>query len=172
MHAIIPAIVIGLAPPAERNPRVKDFELITSWLLGKDTMGVFPRGGFADKRWLIEAKDAVIYTDVYGAKIPKGFRAVPYDFLGTRLSAVRSGSKGVSPAVIIAKSVAKNSNEGPSIRRLRKLQNARIPKKPLKNVRYYYVEVAIGNLAHHWMKIAIGTRDGKRVVKFLWAQVS
>jgi hypothetical protein len=42
----------------------------------------------------------------------------------------------------------------------------------MKNERYYYVEVAIGNLAWHWMKIAVGESEGEIKAQILWRKTS
>jgi hypothetical protein len=141
-------------------------QLITLWLLGKNDRKAFAEK-FGDSKWLTEAKDPVLYSDVGGLKPPGGLRAVPYDFAQARMRRLRSGARA-GPVVLVTRSVAEEpAEEGvPRIQRERRAGDAR------KDVRYYYVEVGIGNQAWHWMKVAVGERDGKLRAEILWRKVS
>jgi hypothetical protein len=138
-----------------------DVKLIAAWLLGKDSQGAFAKE-FGDSKLLSDAKDLVAYSDVPQVDWPQGTKAVPYDFIKARMERIRNGGKA-SPAVLITQSVRDDpAEEGTVVR----------AKPAMKDERYYYVEVAIGNLAWHWTKIAVGESDGKVKAVVLWRKVS
>ena len=141
----------------------EDAKIIVAWLLGGNDRGAFA-AGFGDNKVLSDAKDLVLYTDVWDVEFPKGVRVVPYDFVKARMDRIRRGGKS-SPAILVAKSVLEDSNEGNE-------RQAKVVRKKMKNERYYYVEVAIGNLAWHWMKIAVGESEGKIKAQILWRKTS
>lgn len=149
---------------AKKDRQAADVALITAWLVGKDDQKVFA-GEFGDSKWLTDTTDAILYSDVDGVNVPKGLRTAPYDFVQARLHRIRNGAKA-SPAVIVTRSVA----EEPRQEVLQELK--RSDRKPLKGERYYYVEVAFGNMARHQMKVAVGERDGKLKAEILWRKVS
>lgn len=142
-----------------------DVSLIAAWLTGSDVAAGAVERPFGDAKWLTDAKDAICYTDVERVTLPRGLRRVPYDFLKPRMEVIRGGHK-VSPAVLITRSVADDPQEGPLARRAQTVRNAK------RDERYYYVEVAIGNLAWHWMKVVVYKADGKPKIEFLWSMVS
>jgi hypothetical protein len=137
---------------AAEPPEARDVELILAWLRGGKAGGVF-RKEFGDSKVLTDAGDALLYTDVTGVNCPKGLRLVPYDFIKARMDRIHSGRK-VSPAVLVTRSV-KNDSADDDDRR------GKVGRTEMKDERYYYIEVAIGNLAWHWIKIVVGTVDGK-----------
>jgi hypothetical protein len=148
------------ADPPSGHP--EDVKLIAAWLLGKDGRDAFA-GDFGDSKLLTDAKDLVAYSDVPQVEWPQGARAVPYDFIKARMERIRNGRKA-SPAILITRSVRDDPAEDGEVLRAKS--------KEMKDERYYYVEVAIGNLAWHWTKIAIGDSDGKVKVVVLWRKVS
>jgi hypothetical protein len=145
---------------------VRDSEgvkVIVAWLLGGNDRGAFA-AGFGDRKLLSDAKDLVLYSDVGDVEFPKGLRVVPYDFVKARMDRIRHGGK-LSPAILVAKSVLEDPKEENE-------RQAKVVRKKMKNERYYYVEVAIGNSAWHWMKIAVGESEGKIKAKILWRKTS
>lgn len=150
---------------AKKDQQAADVELIVAWLLNQDDQKVFPQG-FGDSRILTDAKDTILYSDVDRVHVPKSLRSVPYEFLQPRLNRIRNGRK-TSPAIVVTRSVKAHPQEEELLKELKAER-----RKPLKNARYYYVEVGIGSLAWHWMKIAIGERDGKQTAEILWQAVS
>jgi hypothetical protein len=146
---------IGIAFAQERKPS-DDAKLILNWLLGQDAPCTEK---FGDDRFLTKAQDLVLYTDVEGLEIPKGVRQVPYEFIQARLQAVRSGAKS-SPAIVLTTSVAGEPQEkGHGV--------TKVLRKEMKNERFYYIEVGIGNMAWHRIKLVVGEKDGKVTICIL-----
>ena len=138
----------------------KDVELILNWLCGGKAGGAFERD-FGDSHWLSGAKNALFYTDVDGVSAPTGLKQVPYDFIRARMERIRRGDKA-SPAVLVTRTVRGDPEED-------KLHRGET-RTAMKNERFYYVEVAIGNRAWHGLKIVVGEVDGKRRTSVLqWA---
>lgn len=157
----------GTAAPAPHRmePPADDVSRIAEWLLGGDGGGAF-NDKFGDPKFLKDAKDAIVYTDVSGARFPKGLRPVPYEYVKARMDRVREGHK-LSPAVLITRTEGKDSADDPD-RELRLL----VAKDPESKARYYYIEVAIGNLAWHWIKLVIIEKDGKARAEIIKQSVS
>jgi hypothetical protein len=145
--------------PVDRAPA--DVSLIAAWIAGSDEGKAFEHD-FGDSRWITDAKDAIFYSDVDNVAVPPKLRRVSYDFISPRMDKIRGAHK-VDPAVLITRSVAEDSAERGFARRNR---------TPKPGERIYYIEVAIGNRAWHWMKVAVYEVDGKPKVQFLWSMVS
>ena len=160
-------LLIGQARPAPDTKQAgEDVTLILTWLRGGDTGGVFT-DQFLDRRIIAARKDMVFYTDVSGVTLPKDFRAVPYDHYLARYKAIQGGHRE-SPAVLITRSTAEELPEPGVARKKRGQEEEGAP----KGQRFYYVEVAIGNLATHWMRIVVEEKDGKRTARCISAAVS
>jgi hypothetical protein len=163
---LIAAVLSAAAGPPADTPasRPDDVKLIAAWLLGKDDQGAFARD-FGDSKLLTSATDLVTYSDVAQVEWPQGAKAVPYDFIKARMQRIRSG-RNASPAILITGSIRDDPAEEGDVLKAKRV------KKEMKGERYYYVEVAIGNLAWHWMKIAVGDDDGKAKAVVLWRKES
>jgi hypothetical protein len=146
----------GIVFAQERKPS-DDAKLILSWLLGQDVPCLKK---FADVGFLTKAEDLVLYTDVVGVEIPKGVRQVPYEFIQARIETVRTGEK-TSPAIVITSSVEDAPKEGALAR------GEKLVRIKMQNEKFYFVEVAIGNMAHHWIKLVVGEKDGKPTIMIL-----
>ena len=147
---------------AKPKYRAEDVELLAAWVLGQDTKGAFDHE-FSDAKWLIDSQDVIVYTDVSGATFPEGMKAVPYDFIQARLEAIRQGRKA-APAVVITGSVlADPAEEGERAQKYDRL-------KPSE--RCYHVEVGIGNMAWHVIKITIRDVNGKPRAKIHRSKIS
>jgi hypothetical protein len=140
-------------------PKASDVALIADWLRGKDPNKAFNKP-FGDGKMVADGKDSLLYTDIPDAKIPGNLRLVTYEFIHARMRRIKSGHAD-SPAVLIVRSSRDEPAED-------------VVRDVTKNTggRYYYVEVGIGNLAWHWMKIVIGEQDGKNQAQVLWRRVS
>lgn len=157
----------GGADPVAPAGRPEDVKLIAEWLLGRDGSGAFAER-FGDGKLLADAKDLVAYSDVAKVDWPKGAKAVPYDFVEARMRRITAGAKA-GPAVLVTASVPEDPSEGD----VKQEKNVvRKGEKEMKDQRYYYVEVAIGNLAKHWMKVAVGESEGKVKAVVLWHKQS
>src|SRR4051812_28032221 len=146
--ALIVVATLGLAraadaPPTPADRASADVSLIAAWVAGADEAKAFARP-FGDAAFITKAKDALLYCDVEGVTVPPKLRRVPYEFIKPRMDAIRNGHRR-DPAVLITRSVAGNPEEGA-------FGQERARTKPIPGERYYYVEVAIGNMAWHWMK--------------------
>jgi hypothetical protein len=73
---------------------------------------------------------------------------------------IRGGHKA-SPVVVIARS----SLDEPAEEKVNR-------EKALPGGRVYYVEVAIGNLAWHWLKVVVRDEGGRPTATILWRKVS
>lgn len=143
---------------------IEDVSLIASWIIGQGDPGPF-RMPFGDQHWFEESKgeDVLLYTDVKGAQAPGPLRLVPYDIIQSRIEAIKNGADR-APAIVITRTDAgMDGNEllGP-------IQDQDY--KP--NGRIYYIEVVIGNMATHWLKVELWNDDGKIMVSFLGHAVS
>jgi hypothetical protein len=163
MIIILSAILLfGRAASPEPASRAADVELIAAWVLGRNTGGAF-ESEFGDARWLTDAEDVIVYTDMAGVRFPEGLRAVPYDFAQARMDEIHRGGK-VEPAVVITGSwLADPPEEGPRAQKYRDLEPGE---------RCYHVEVGIGNMAWHWFKITIRDVKGKPKVEIHSRKVS
>jgi hypothetical protein len=162
---IVAVVAAAATIPAEGPAsRPEDAKLIAAWLLGKDSHGSFAED-FGDCKLLGDAKDLVAYSDVGRVEWPQEARAVPYDFIKARMQRIHNGREA-GPAILITRSVREDPVEQGEVRELKSA------KAPMKDERYYYVEVAIGNQGWHWMKIAVGESDGKAKAVVLWRKVS
>lgn len=157
----------GMTDVPSADPGAADVRLILGWLLAREGRDAFGRR-FGDSTSLTGATDTLVYTDVAGVAVPKGLKAVPYDFLKARMQRIRNGARA-SPAVLIARSVADEPPDPEGVQTLKREGRAG---GSLKDARYYYIEVAIGNLAWHWMKVAVGDEGGKRKAVILWEKTS
>ncbi len=140
---------IALAAQVAPSHRASDVELIANWLSGNDPTKAFERP-FGDKAFLTKAKSPLLYTDVVGVKAPSPLKPVHYEAIQARMRAIKSGHMA-APAVLIVRSSFDEPGEG---------LIEKLPAHPKKDGRVYYVEVAIGNLAWHWLRIVIHDEDG------------
>ncbi|GEM_PF-3527092 len=144
--------------PAERDVREGDVEVIAAWILGRDTGGVFEHP-FADSRFLSKAEEPLLYSDVRVGNLPTPLSQRPYEFVLGRMQAIRSLEEdggNPDPAVLITTSVERLPEEGEHA----DIQIMRWRGKP--GDRYYYVEVGIGTMAWHWIKVVMRGTPGDR----------
>jgi uncharacterized protein (TIGR03066 family) len=145
-------------PPAPAH-KASDVALIANWVCGNDPAKAFAKP-FGDSKCLTDGKDPLLYTDIPGVKTPAGMKAVNYEFVKARMQRIKSGHKA-SPAVLIVRSSLDEPAED-EIRRAKGEPGGRV----------YYVEVAIGNLAWHWLKVVVRDEGDKPKAKILWHKVS
>jgi hypothetical protein len=150
------------AQPAPTH-KGSDVELIANWVYGKDSAKAFAQP-FGDSKFLTDSKDPLLYTDISGVEPPTGMKAVNYEFVQARMGMIQSGHRA-APAVLIVRSSFEEPAEGKSAR------ENRVDKDKL-GVRVYYVEVAIGNLAWHWLKVVVRDEGNKPKAEILWQKVS
>mgnify|MGYP006294634613 CR=1 FL=1 len=149
---------------APEKIREKDVMRIISWLKGEDTDAVFS-SPFGDAGYIIKSPDPLLFTDVILSETPKPFQLSTYDFVATRMKDIGRGYDK-SPAVLITRSVeAIPKEEGTR-------GQASLAWAAMKDERYYYVEVGIGNMAWHWMKIVIGRDGDKNRAIIIWSEIS
>jgi hypothetical protein len=144
------------ASPAHK---ASDMVLIANWLCGKDPDKAFARP-FGDGKLLTEAKEPLLYTDIAEVKAPAGLKAVNYEFIQARMRHIKSGHRA-SPAVLIVRS----SLDEPPESRL-------VGLKGEAGSRVYYVEVAIGNLAWHRLKVVLRDTGDRPSARILWHKQS
>jgi hypothetical protein len=140
-------------------PGASDVAAIAAWLTGNGKSSPF-REPFGDGGFIARATNVLFYTDVDHVALPKEFKEVPYDFIQARITMIGNGHQ-IAPAVLITRSVVDEPEGGMGSRAGR-------VKTLITDARYYYVEVAIGNMATHWMKIIIGSVEGKHMAAVLW----
>jgi hypothetical protein len=133
--------------------------LIANWVYGNDPNKAFAIP-YGDRRFVTDAKDPPLYTDISEVKAPAGMKAVDYEIIQARMRHIKSGHKA-SPAVLIVRS----SLDEPAEAKALGLKGA-------PAARVYYVEVAIGNLAWHWLKVVIRDDDERPNTKILWHKKS
>jgi hypothetical protein len=139
-----------------------DVELIANWLRGKDPGKAFARP-FGDRQLIVGNKGCLLYTDIAGVETPDGMKAVNYEFVQARMHKIRRGQEAAPAVLIVRSSLEEPSENGPVRSRLDK-------GKPAGRV--YYIEVAIGNLAWHWLKVVVHDEDDRPKAEILWAKVS
>jgi uncharacterized protein (TIGR03066 family) len=132
-----------------------DVVLIANWVCGNDPDKAFAKP-FGDRKFPTDAKDPLLYTDISEVKAPAGMKAVDYEVIQARMRQIKSGHKA-SPAVLIVRS----SLDEPAEAKVLGLRGA-------PPGRLYYVEVAISNLAWHWLKVVIRDDGEKPNAKILW----
>jgi hypothetical protein len=149
-----------LRGPFERDldHKADDVELIANWLYGNDPGKAFAKP-FGDRKFLTDSKDPLVYTDIPGVKTPAGMKAANYEFVHARMQQIKRG-RMASPAVLIVRSSLEEPAEN----------NVQDKGKP--GGRVYYVEVAIGNLAWHWLKVVVRDEGDKPKVTLLWQKAS
>jgi hypothetical protein len=142
--------------------KASDVMLIANWLCGNDPDKAFARP-FGDSKCLTDSKDPLLYTDIADVKTPAGLKTVNYEFIHARMQRIKSGH-AVSPAVVIVHASLDEPNKPnkDAIRRHKGEPGGRV----------YYVEVAIGNLAWHWLKVIVRDEGEKPHVEILWRKVS
>jgi hypothetical protein len=145
-------------PPAQAH-KASDVVLIANWLCGHDPVKAFPKP-FGDSKCVTDGKDPLLYTDIPGVKAPAGMKAVTYEFAQARMRRIKSGHQ-VAPAVLIVCSSWDEPAEGEPRRATRE-----------SGGRVYYVEVAIGNLAWHWLKVVVRDEGDKANARVVWHKVS
>jgi hypothetical protein len=143
--------------------KASDAELIANWVCGKDTGQAFDHP-FGDSRFLAERNGPLLYTDIPGVAPPAVLKTVNYEFIQAQLRMIRGGHK-VAPAVLIVRS---SLDDPPEERGAREIRVG----KPRPIGRVYYVEVALGNLAHHWLKVVIREEGGKPRAEIIRSAVS
>ena len=148
----------GKEVPAPAH-KPSDVLLIANWVYGNDPDKAFAKP-FGDNRFLTDAKEPLLYTDISEVKAPVGLRAVDYEVIQARMRQIKSGHKA-SPAVLIVRS----SLDEPAEAKVVGLKG-----EPAGRV--YYVEVAIGNLAWHWLKVVIRDDGEKSKANILWYKSS
>jgi hypothetical protein len=136
-------------PPSSAH-KASDVVLIAQWLRGNDPTRAFPEA-FGDSKCLTGGEDSLLYTDIPGVKVPAGMKAVNYEFVQARMQRVKHGHKA-APAVLIVRSSLDEPAENEVRNEVRRHKD-----EPAGRV--YYVEVAIGNLAWHWLKVVV--REGE-----------
>lgn len=159
LAALDPGFAADAEAPVPADRAAADVSLIAAWVAGSDEAKVFERP-FGDTEYITKATAAIVYTDVERVTVPAKLRRVPYDFIQPRMDLIRNGNK-VDPAVLITRSVAEDPEEGLFG------QVAREIRKAMPGERYYYIEVAIGNMAWHWMKVRLYEVDGKLKAEFV-----
>ena len=156
-------IALGLAAAGQDSaapaPRASDVALIASWVCGRDPGRAFAKP-FGESKFLADARDPLLYTDVPGVKAPAGLKAVTYEIAQARMRRIRGGHKA-APVVLIARSSLDEPAEE-EFRRVRVSPGGRV----------YYVEVAIGNLAWHRLKVVVRDEGGRPTATILWRKVS
>lgn len=157
-------LAAGADAPVPADRAAADVSLIAAWVVGSDEAKVFERP-FGDSEYITKANAAILYTDAEGVTVPPKLRRVPYDFIKPRMELIRGGHK-VDPAVLITRSVAEHPKEGMFGRVVQEIRKAG------PGERYYYVEVAIGNMAWHWMKVRLYEVEGKLKVEFVRSAIS
>ena len=148
----------GAPAPAHK---ASDVAMIADWLCGNDPAKAFAKP-FGDRKFLTDSKDPLLYTDIPGVKPPAGLKAVNYEFVQARMQRIKRGHKA-SPAVLIVRS----SLDEPAEDEIRARHD-----KGESGGRVYYVEVAIGNLAWHWLKVVVRDEGDKINAHILWRKVS
>lgn len=156
--------IAAAEPPTPEERAANDVTVLAAWIAGTDYPDIFPKP-FGDGQFIKDATDAVFYTDVDDVTVPKKLRQVTYQHIKSRMEAVRSGNRG-SPAVLITRSVEGNPDDDVLV------GGAKENEKRIPGARYYSIEVAIGNMAWHWMKVRVYEVDGKTKVEFLRRAVS
>jgi hypothetical protein len=146
-------------PSAAPAHQAADVVLIANWLCGNDPAKAFAKP-FGDSKCLTASKDSLLYTDIPGVKTPASMKAVNYEFVQTRMQQIKRG-RNASPAVLI---VCWSLDE-PAEDEIRR-------DKDEPGGRVYYVEVAVGNLAWHWLKVVVRDEGDKTNAKILWQKVS
>ncbi|HEV2296004.1 MAG TPA: hypothetical protein VGR35_19315 [Tepidisphaeraceae bacterium] len=164
LAALGPGFAADPEAPVPPDRAAADVSLIAAWVAGSDQAKSFEKP-FGDSGYITKADAAILYTDVEGVTVPAKLKRVPYDFIKPRMEMIRGAHK-VDPAVLITRSVAKDPKEGMFG------QVARDIRKAMPGERYYYVEVAIGNMAWHWMKVRLYEVDGKLKVEFVRSAIS
>jgi hypothetical protein len=157
------ALSTGLGTQPAPTHKGSDVELLANWVCGKDPANAFTKP-FADRKSLADSKAPLLYTDISGVETPAGMKAVNYEFVQARMHVIRAGHRA-APAVLIVRSSFEEPAEGKSVREIRVDKG-----KPVGRV--YYVEVAIGNLAWHRLKVVIHDEGDKLRAQVLWAKVS
>lgn len=141
-----------------------DVVLIANWVCGNDPAKAFTKP-FGDSKCLSDGKDPLLYTDIPDVKPPAGMKAVNYEFAQARMQRIKHGHKASSAVLIVRSSLDEPAED--EIHR-EKLERA----KGEPGGRVYYVEVAIGNLAWHWLKVVVRDEGDKPNAKILWHKVS
>jgi hypothetical protein len=139
--------------------KAADVMLIATWLCGNDAAKAFAKP-FGDSKFLTDGKDPLLYTDVAGVTAPAGLKAVNYEFAQARMQQIKRGHKA-APAVVIVRS----SLDEPAADDLSR-------HKGTPGGRVYYVEVAIGNLAWHWLKVVVRDEGERPHATIRWHKVS
>jgi hypothetical protein len=154
--------VLLAAPPAPAH-RPADVELIANWLCGKDRAEAFGKP-FGDRKTLADSKAPLLYTDIAGARPPAGMKVVNYESIQARMRLIRNGHR-TDPAVLIVRSSVEEPADEGSVGEIR-------VEKGKPDGRVYYIAVAIGNLAWHWLKVVVRDEGKKPKAEILWAKVS
>jgi hypothetical protein len=151
-------------PPSDEEKAAADVSMLAAWVAGEGNAEIFAKP-FGDRHFIGDAKDAILYTDVGQITVPKQLRRVSYQFIRARMDAVMSGNQA-SPGVLITRSTEQYADDGVLG------DGAQAKEKKIPGARYYYIEVGIGNMAWHWIKVAVYEVNGKTKVEFLRSAVS
>ena len=162
---MILGMVLCAALDAQAAPthKASDVELIANWVCGKDPSEAFAKP-FGDREILANSNETLLYTDISGVENSAGMKAVNYESIQARMRMIRGGHKA-APGVLIVRSSLEEPAENESVREIR-------ADKGKPGGRVYYVEVAIGNLAWHWLKVVVREEGDKPKAEVLWSKVS
>jgi hypothetical protein len=161
MFSMVLCVLLDAQPVP--NHKASDVVLIANWVGGKDPAKAFAKP-FGDRKILAKNKGSLLYTDISGVETPAGMKAVNYEFIQARMRIIRNGNRA-APAVLIVRSSLKEPAENKSTREIR-------VDKGKPDGRVYYVEVAIGNLAWHRLKVVVRGEADKTKAEVVWAKVS
>ena len=161
VFGLVLAVLLDAPPALTHQP--SDVELIANWLCGKDRAEAFGKP-FGDRKILADSKAPLLYTDISGAKTPAGMKVVNYESIQARMRLIRNGHR-TDPAVLIVRSSVEEPPEDGPVREIR-------VDKSKPGGRVYYIEVAIGNLAWHWLKVVIRDEADRPKAEIIWAKIS
>ncbi len=152
----------AMAQNATTRPVVPsaDVELIVGWLNGA-VVAPATQDRFVDQQTISAAKETLFFTDINSVNLPTSMKNVTYEFIRARMSTLKGG-ESADPAVIITHATALDPENG-------LLRTAR---KPNAGERYYYVEVAMGNLAWRCMKLVVYEFNRQSHIEVLWSKQS
>jgi hypothetical protein len=136
-----------------------DVRLIANWLCGNDPDKAFV-DPFGDRSYLVESKEPLLYTDIPGVKPPSGLKVVNYELAQARMQRIKNGHK-TSPVVLIVRASLDEPDEH---------EIQRTKDEPAGRV--YYVEVAIGNLAWHKLKVSVRQENNTPKARIVWHKQS
>jgi hypothetical protein len=155
MVTVVAALLLGVPAP---HHRASDVVLIANWVCGKDPAGAFPVP-FGDNKFLAESKDPLLYTDISGVDPPGGLKAANYEFVQARMRGLKGGRRAAPAVLIVRSSLDEPTDDG--VERAVPAREVARDQPGIPAGRVYYVEVTIGNLAWHWLKVVVHEEGGK-----------